>query len=106
MEYQLPVQLLQDSSISGAYNNNNENGDYDDYLDDMGMSSSIMSFEEPNLNEIAQQNAILVFNLTQDNNTQVDDNIEYDFFEGYEDVFMPDTVESFDGPNMGDVALP
>ncbi|KAG0282715.1 hypothetical protein BGZ96_000188 [Linnemannia gamsii] len=93
-EQELPAHPLQDSNISGDYYNN-VNDDYEDYLGDMDMSSSILSFGEPDLNGIAQHIISSVFNNAWDTNIQ--DN-------GYEDVFMPDNVESFEEPDVDDVA--
>lgn len=99
MEYEQEqkAQLLQDSNTSGDHYNN-ENGGYYDYLGDMDMSSSIASFGEPDLNEIAQQTAFSVFNLALNNSVQDDDDVEYDFFGGYEDVFMPVLLNPSTGP--------
>ncbi|KAG0293069.1 hypothetical protein BGZ97_005422 [Linnemannia gamsii] len=101
-----PTQFLHDNNI---YDYANEDDDYDDlpnYFDDIDMSSPIVSFGDPNLDEIAQQISLVVFNLTLDNNIQDDNGVEFedDFVDNDEDLFMPNIVESFEEPDNNDVA--
>lgn len=99
-EQEYPTQPF-NNNVYGAYNHDNDG--YGDN-DDADMSSSIMSFGEPDLDEIAFQNALMVLHLTLDIDIQDDGHDDYDFVHDYEDVYMPDIVESFDEPHQDDVA--
>ncbi|KAF9338083.1 hypothetical protein BGZ91_009059 [Linnemannia elongata] len=94
----------------GAYNHDNDDGLGDN--DDADMSSSIMSFDEPDLEDIALQIALMVFHFVidlviqgdgHDDHIQDDGHDDYDFVHDNEDVYMPDIVESFDEPDQDDV---
>ncbi|KAF9537552.1 hypothetical protein EC957_007978 [Mortierella hygrophila] len=89
-----PTQLF-NNNVYSAYNPDN---------DDADMSSSIMSFGEPHLDEISLQIALTASHLALDSDIQDDDHDDYDFVHDYEDVYMPDIVESFDAPNQDGVA--
>lgn len=89
------------SNAYGAYDN--ENDGHDDH-DDMYMSSSIVSFGEPNLDEISLQMALLAIHLAMDNGVQDEDDDDYDFVDDHEELFMPDIFESFDEPVLEEVA--
>ncbi|KAG0278489.1 hypothetical protein BGZ96_002365 [Linnemannia gamsii] len=98
----------QDSQVSlfsnnayGAYNN--ENGEDDDY-NDVGMPSSIVSFSEPNPEDIALQIAILTTHLAMDNGNQDDGGDDNAFDDDHVELFMPDVFESFDEPDLDEVA--
>lgn len=101
-EQEYPAQHLHDNNIYDDYEN--EEDDDADYYDNTEMSFSIVSFGEPDVNEIAQQIVSSVFNIAWDNNIQDNGYAEYDFLDSYEDVFMPDIVESFEEPDVDDVA--
>ena len=64
-----------------------------------------MSFDEPDLDEIALQFALMDFILAFDIEVQDDGHDDYEFVHGYEDVYMPDIAESFEEPGQDDVAL-
>ncbi|KAF9286780.1 hypothetical protein BGZ88_008885 [Linnemannia elongata] len=98
-EYQSPS--INDN-VHGAYSHDNDDG-YGDY-DDTYMSSSIMSFGEPDLDEIALQTGFMVSHFELDIDIQDDGHDDYDFVHDYEDVYMLDIVESFDEPDQDDVA--
>ncbi|KAK5828920.1 hypothetical protein F5H01DRAFT_315835 [Linnemannia elongata] len=85
----------------GTYNHDNDDGYGDN--DDEDMSSSIMSFDEPDLDDIALQIALMAFHFVLDLDIQDDGHEDYDFVHDYEDVYMPDIVESFDEPDQDDV---
>ncbi|OAQ26501.1 hypothetical protein K457DRAFT_1822094 [Linnemannia elongata AG-77] len=78
---------------------NNEDDDFDEY-DDMDMSSSIISFGEPDLDEIALQIALLAITLVINNGDEDDD---YEYVD-YVDLYMPDIVEEYDEPDLNEVA--
>ncbi|KAF9334556.1 hypothetical protein BGZ91_010816 [Linnemannia elongata] len=98
-EYQSPSF---NNNVHGAYSHDNDDGYGDN--DDTDMSSSIMSFGEPDLDEIALQIASVVSHLELDIDIQDDGHDDYDFVHYYEDVYMSDIVESFDEPDQNDVA--
>ncbi|KAG0278487.1 hypothetical protein BGZ96_002363 [Linnemannia gamsii] len=83
------------SNVYGAYNNDD---------DDMNMSSSIVSFGDPNLDEIALQMVFLAIHLVMDNGVQDDSDDDYDFVDDHEELFMPDVFESFDEPDLDEIA--
>ncbi|KAF9144312.1 hypothetical protein BG015_000143 [Linnemannia schmuckeri] len=97
-EHQNP---FSDNNVYGAYENDDDDyGNYDngyDNYDDTDMSSSIMSFGEPDLDEIALQITLVVFHPAMDNDT-------YDFINDFDDLYMSDVVEAFDEPGLDDVA--
>jgi hypothetical protein len=101
-----PTQFLHDNNIYDYANEDDDYVDLPNYFDDIDMSSPIVSFGDPNLNEIAQQISLVVFNLTLDNNIQDDNGVEFedDFVDNDEDLFMPNIVESFEEPDNNDVA--
>ncbi|KAG9066855.1 hypothetical protein KI688_012767 [Linnemannia hyalina] len=90
------------SNVYGVYSQNNNDGYGDN--DDADMSSSIMSFDQPNLNEIALQTALMASDPALDIDMQDDAHDDYDFVHDYENLYMPDIVESFDEPDQDDVA--
>ncbi|KAF8933201.1 hypothetical protein BGZ47_010991 [Haplosporangium gracile] len=93
--------MAHEKEYPAPLSDNNEGDGYDHY-DDINMSSSSMSFGEPDLDEIALQDALMVLHLAADNVTQADSHDEYNFVDDFEDLYMPDIVESFDGPDQDD----
>ncbi|KAG9071114.1 hypothetical protein KI688_008657 [Linnemannia hyalina] len=98
-EQEYPTQLFNNNFYS-AYNPDN---------DDADMSSSTISFGEPDLDEISIQIALTASHLNNghlalDSDIQDDGHDDYDFVHDYEDVYMPDIVESFDEPDQDGVA--
>lgn len=65
----------------------------------MDLSSSIMSFGEPDLDELALQIALLAFNFVLDDG----DGDDYEYVD-YVDLYMPDTVVEYDEPGLDEVA--
>jgi hypothetical protein len=105
MTHQQEDQAPLNNNAYGTYDS--ENDDYDNHNDhnDMDMSSSTVSFGEPNQNEIALQIAVLLaIHLAMDSDIQDDGDDDYDFVDDYEDLFMPNVVESFDEPDLDEVA--
>ncbi|KAK3831372.1 MAG: hypothetical protein JOS17DRAFT_790794 [Linnemannia elongata] len=90
------------NNVYGAYSHDNDHG-YGDNVD-ADMPSSIVSFGEPDLGEIAFQTVVMIFYHALDIDIQNDGHDDYDFVHDYEDVYMPDIVESFDEPDQDDVA--
>ncbi|KAF9125039.1 hypothetical protein BGX30_000638 [Mortierella sp. GBA39] len=79
------------------FDNNEDDDIYE--CDDAAMSSSIISFGEPDLDEIALQITHLAINLVIDNSDE--DDYEY---VNYVDLYMPDTVDEYDEPDLDEVA--
>lgn len=90
------------SNIHGDYNYNNDDGYGDN--DNADMSSSIISFGKPDVDEIALETALMASGPPLDIDIQDGAYDDYDFVNDYEDVYMPDIVESFDEPDQNDVA--
>lgn len=97
------VQLFSNNAFDAYNNEDGEDDDHDDYSD-VSMSSSIVSFGEPNLDDIALQIALLATHLTMDNGNQDDGDHDYDFVDNHEELFMTDDFESFDEPDLDEVA--
>ncbi|KAG0282716.1 hypothetical protein BGZ96_000189 [Linnemannia gamsii] len=68
------------------------------------MSSPIVSFGEPNPEDIALQTALLATHLAIDNSNQDGGDDYYDIIDDHEELFMPDVFESFDEPDLDEAA--
>ncbi|KAG0044776.1 hypothetical protein BGZ89_005927 [Linnemannia elongata] len=90
------------NNVYGPYSHDNGDGYGDN--DEADMSSSIISFGKPDVDEIALQTALMASSPALDIDIQDDAHDDYDFVDDNENVYMPDIVESFDEPDQDDVA--